>query len=166
MEERWALIEEFPNYIVSNYGDVVNEGTGRQLRPSLTKQGAVKVGLVKGGIQHARSVKVLVANYFVEGENDIFNTPIQLDNDPFNNRADNLIWRPRSFALRYARQFTNCERFKLGFTAPFEDIETGERYESIYEAGVKLGLLFRQIEICLYRGEPCFPDWKTFEWTK
>lgn len=156
MEEEWVLIREFPNYVVSNQGRVMNEATRRVLRDSVTEHGVVKVGLVRGGRQYTRSVKLLVAEAFVEGETDHFDTPIHLDNDQSNNRATNLVWRPRWFAWKYARQFEDCGDYQLG--GLYLCTQTGEHYETIYEIGTKYGLLFNDVLHHIWFGKFLFPS--------
>ncbi len=111
LEEHWSDIPEFPNYCVSDLGAVVNKSTGRYLIQTMATGGTYKVGLVRAGKQYTRSVKVLVAEAFVEGQSEIFNTPIQLDGYQENMRWDNLMWRPRWFAWKYTRQFSEVSDF-------------------------------------------------------
>lgn len=155
-DEEWALIREFPNYIVSNQGRVMNEATRRVLRNSVNEHGVVKVGLVRCGKQYTRSVKLLVAEAFVDGETEQFDTPIHLDNDPTNNSAANLVWRPRWFAWKYTRQFEDCGDYLLegSYLCP----QTGERYRSIYEIGTKYGLLFDDVLHHIWFNKFLFPS--------
>ncbi len=156
MEEEWALIRDFPNYIVSDQGRVMNESTRRILRDSTTEHGVVKVGLVRAGRQYTRSVKLLVAEAFVEGETDHFDTPIHLDNNQSNNAASNLVWRPRWFAWKYARQFDDCDDYKI------EDLylcpQTGTTYSTVYEIGTTHGLLFKDVLYHIWFNKVLFPS--------
>lgn len=153
MELEWFPIEEFPNYSVSNYGDIVNDSTGRLLRLSVTLQGAVKVNLLRDRETFTRSVKVLVAEAFVGGifrerNSEKFNTPIHLDGDQRNCRSDNLAWRSRSFAWNYTRQFSLItSEHHLG---PIEDLDNGEIYDDLFSAAITNGLLVHD----LYRAVP------------
>lgn len=161
MEIQWVTIEGFPNYIISSEGEVINKDTGRHLHLSRTAAGVVKVGLVRAGVQHTRSVKVLVAEHFVPRRDHIFDTPIHLDGDRDNCRADNLAWRPRWFASLYASQFRNItDNDRLG---PLREIERGERYYDIVEAGTVNGLLFKDIRKALVMRESVFPTFQRFE---
>lgn len=163
MEVLWVPIEDFPNYLISNFGDVMNEYNGRILNLSRTLDGTVKVNLLHEGFHYTRSVKVLVAEAFVKGQTSRINTPIQLDGNQENNRADNIVWRSRSFALNYARQFNDVLIWQE--RGPIRDVETGEIYLSIYDAAVVNGLLFQDIWKSL-RYVPVHktpPTWQTFE---
>lgn len=156
MEEEWTLIREFPNYVVSNQGRVMNEATRRVLRDSVTEHGVVKVGMVRAGRQYTRSVKLLVAEAFVEGETDHFDTPIHLDNDQSNNAATNLVWRPRWFAWKYTRQFEDCGDYR--YNGLYFCPQTGEHYETIYEIGTKHGLLFHDLLYHIWFNKVLFPS--------
>jgi len=161
MEIEWATIPEFPDYLISNEGDVVNKNSGRWLHLSETAEGVIKVGLVVGGKQYTRSVKVLVAESFVPGRDDVFDTPIHLNGDRRNNRADNLAWRPRWFAWEYARQFSNVtDNERLG---PIRNLDDDERYFDVLECATLNGLLFKDIRQGITMQESVFPTFQRFE---
>jgi len=161
MPEHWKTIEEFPQYMVNNYGDVMHITRERLIQQSKTQSGAVKVGLYLHGTQQTRSVKVLVAAAFVAGRNELFNTPIHLDNDPENNTADNLVWRPRWFAWKYAQQFHPVSQ--IHFKGPILEVESDRVYDSVYDVGVVNGYLFADVWRSTRSGEHVFPHTKTFK---
>jgi NUMOD4 motif len=161
MELDWVPIPDFPDYLVSNYGDIVNVHTGRWMKQSTTHGGVVKVGLISGNKQRTRSVAVLVAEAFCSGRTALFDTPIHLDGRRENNRADNLVWRPRWFAWAYSSQFTG--RDDNAFIGPIRDMATGERYMSVLEAAVVNGLLMEGVRKSIALGEACFPTSQHFE---
>jgi hypothetical protein len=161
MEYEWVTIPDFPEYLISNYGEVVSRKSGRPISQSTTQKGIVKVGMVRDGKQYQRSVKVLVANAFVPGRDEVLDTPILLDGDPWNNRADNICWRPHWFAWRYAHQFSNVtDNDRIG---PLRDVETRFRYLDVYEAAIVNGLLFVDIRKSIVTREPIFPTFQVFE---
>lgn len=161
MELDWKPLQDFPNYVISSFGDIVNVTSGRWMSQSNTTQGVRKVGLIKGTRQYTRSVSVLVAETFVSGRDTLCDTPIRLDGDRTNNRADNLAWRPRWFAWEYAHQFSTInENAHIG---PIRDIGSGKRYMDIYEAAIVNGLLFKDIRRSIVMGDPCFPTHQRFE---
>lgn len=161
MEERWAVIEDFPTYHVSDRGRVINSDTGRVLSESQTKTGTLKIGLVMGGKQHTRSVSVLVAQAFVDGHSEVFNTPVHLDGNPKNNFVDNLVWRPRWFAWKYAHQFQ--EHIPGQTMGPIADIETGVVYVDMWHAALSNGLLVEDVWKSIHTLKPAFPTWQMFE---
>lgn len=161
IEELWAPIPNFPLYQVSSLGWVVNINSGRFLSQSMNKTGVVKVGLVNTiGVQVSKSVKLLVADAFVPGKTEEFNTAIHLDGFTEHNEANNLRWRPRWFAWKYGVQFSRPQvYFSEG---PLYDGGTSERYNDIYEAGVRNGLLFHDIWLSVHTKKPVFPTWQQF----
>lgn len=159
--EIWERLIEFPTYKVSTYGNVLNDESGRFLKQSLTRTGLVKVGLVKAGVQHTRSVALLVAETFVEGRDDIFDTPVHLDGDKTNNSVTNIVWRPRWFAWRYSRQFVlDTVHHNRG---PIIDVDSGHIYKTFLEAATIHGLLVDDIWKCLIYKKPVFPTNQIFK---
>lgn len=139
MTARWEELEEFPDYAVSDEGEIANMRSGIPRKMSINQQGIVKISLYKDRKElHTRSLAVLVAEMFVEGQSDLFNTPIHLDGERRNCAASNLMWRPRWFAIRYHRQFYDTAFHNANFG--FMDIDSGEHYSSIKEACMRHGL--------------------------
>lgn len=164
MGEEWRVIKEFPTYQINDQGDVVNRDTGRHIRPSLTRAGIVKVGLVSGGVQYTRSVKVLVGEAFVGGRSELFDTPLQLDGDHGNVSAENLTWRPRWFAWKYVRQFSEITPHHS--RGPIVDEETGLTYEDIFTAARVHGLLVTDVWRSIIHRKPVFPTQQMFSFLK
>lgn len=161
MDLDWVTIPEFPNYVVSNYGDIVNKKSGRWMVQSITANGVVKVGLVDGTRQRTRSVSGLVARAFVPGHDGICDTVVHLDGIATNNRADNLVWRPRWFAWRYAGQLRSTSSNE--HIGPLRSVGEGTRYVDVYECAIHNGLLMEDIRKSLVMGEPCFPTLQRFQ---
>lgn len=143
MTEKWHELEEFPDYAVSNYGEIHNIKTGMPRKTSINNQGIVKISLYIGRELLTRSVAVMVAEAFCEGQTEFFNTPIHLDGDRENCRADNLMWRPRWFAVQYHRQFQSPEFHNSD--VHIVDLETGKEYHSVKEACMDLGLYYNDV---------------------
>lgn len=161
MEMEWVTIPEFPNYLVSSNGDVVNANSGRWLAQSLTQEGVPKVGLVGGSKQATRSIGVLVAEAFVPGRDDVSDTVVHLDGNRENNRAYNLAWRPRWFAHAYYTQLADIsESSRIG---PLRDSRSGQRYMDVLECAITHGLLMADIRKSLVMGEVVFPTLQRFE---
>jgi hypothetical protein len=161
-EEEWTEILGFPNYMVSTHGRIRNIKHERLVKMSLTKQGAVKVSLYSENIRVTKSVKVLVAESFLPGRTDQFDTALHLDGNQSNNYIENLVWRPRWFAWKYSRQFDYFDQYsKLG---PVFEIRSKVTYLNIAEAGIKNGLLFNEIDFGITNKVAVFPTWQQFEW--
>lgn len=157
-------LEDFPRYCIQDDGSVYLDDYGRlkKRRPSLTPDGQTKITLYRHGVAYTRSLALLVAKAHVYNDWDpeIFNTPIHLNNDLADNRAVNLAWRPRWFALKYQRQYWN-EEYRFERIA-IRDRKTGERYGSLREVCQKYGLLYVDVLNSCTRNEPCFPVWREF----
>jgi hypothetical protein len=143
MRERWYELDEFPDYAVSDLGEVHNIKTGMPRRTSVNQQGIVKISLYLGRELITRSVAVMVAEAFVEGQSEFFNTPIHLDGDRENCRADNLMWRPRWFAVQYHRQFHSEDFHRMDVR--IEELTTGKEYECVKDACMDLGLYYNDV---------------------
>lgn len=152
MRERWETLDEFPDYAVSEFGEVHNIKTGMPRKTSINQQGIVKISLYQGRELITRSVAVLVAESFVEGRSHFFNTPIHLDGDRENCRADNLMWRPRWFAVQYHRQFQSPDFHRMD--VHIEELTTGKEYHSVKDACVALGLYYQDVYRSYVHGQP------------
>lgn len=163
--EEWVKLDFLgcSDYSVSNYGRIINNVTERFMRPSFNQIGFCKIGLMPsdGGLQVTLSVSMLVANAFLpEPPNERYDTPTNLDGDRGNNRADNLVWRPRWFAVKYRKQFKNDLR---GFIVPIREINTREEFEISWDAAIKYGLIDRDIAIATANNTFVFPTGQQFE---
>lgn len=137
------VVDGFPDYEISEFGRVFHRKNNREMILSPTQMGELTVGMYRGGVQYRRSVKVLVARAFVPGETELFNTPIQLDGDRGNLRADNIVWRPRWFAWKYTQQFTNPKVWYNN--GPILECVLNEVYSTILDAAVAHGSLCADI---------------------
>lgn len=140
MIENWLPIEKAPNYALSTLGNIESRKTGQPIMPSRNQQGVEKITLYQDKQYMTMSVALLVAETFLpDPPRDDFTTPIQLDGNRSNCQLDNLMWRPRWFAIRYHQErrqdpFPNWAR-------SFEIIETGEMFRHPQECAVIYGLL-------------------------
>lgn len=164
MSEEWRQLTEFPLYEVSNLGRFVNRDNDLIIQTSRTLQGDLKVGLYIDDIQYTRMVKKLVAETFVQGRTLVFDTPILRDGNQLNCSAANIEWRPRWFAISYARQFKKIpDHYRLGPIVELDEegIVIGA-YSDTVEVGITNGLLFRHIWEALHTRQMVFPTWQRF----
>lgn len=157
--EHWEWIEDFPTYKISDYGRVLNDDSGRILKESTTR-GLVKVGLMLDNKQYTRSVALLVAETFVEGKTIIFDTPMHLDGNRSNNRADNLVWRPRWFAWKFSRQFVEFTSYMN--RGPIIDLENELLYPTFLDASIDNGILLEDIQTSITYKKKIFPTGQIF----
>lgn len=115
MIEIWKSISEIPgyenyiNYSVSNLGKVKNNKTNRILKGMRTKEGyiAVRVG------DRVKSYKIhrLVALAFIPNPNPVkFNQINHKDENPTNNRMDNLEWCDTAYNINYGHHNENIAK--------------------------------------------------------
>lgn len=159
--ENWVTIEEFPQYSVSDRGQVRNDITGRMMVLSANQLGIVYVGLMADGFQYKRSVAKLVAEAFVERENEHHDTPMYLDGNRRNIQPENVIYRPRWYAVKYMRQFKTP--FHSPITKPIVATDSGEVYDNSWEATISLGLLEQEVVFSVLNRTPVWPTWQHFE---
>lgn len=152
MREKWYELDEFPDYAVSNFGEIHNIKTGMPRKTSINQQGIVKISLYQGRELITRSVAVLVAEAFCDGQTSLFNTPIHLDGDRENCRADNLMWKPRWFAVQYHRQFHSADFHRMDI--PIVELNSGKEYQSVKEACMDLGLYYNDVYRSYVHGRP------------
>lgn len=160
MNEEWRFIQGFPGYSVSNWGSVRNDENGRMMARLRNQAGIVNVSLTKNHVQHKRSVSLLVAEAFIPVKpHESFATPINLDGDRGNNVVDNLMWRPRWFAIKYFRQFRVAP---AGFTKPIEELESKERFRNSWEAALRYGLIDLEIVQAILNNTQVWPTNQKF----
>lgn len=159
--ESFRNIPDFPGYMVSSFGRVYNLKKNRWMAHSPTENGDLTVGLMRNYVQYRRSVKGLVARAFVPCDDPIFDTPIQLDNDKENLHAINIAWRPRWFAWKYARQFSE-ELPGWLYSGPVINLATGDEFRDIYDAACLTGSLWIDIRWSLLNKRQVFPHGGVF----
>jgi hypothetical protein len=158
--QEWREIVGFSGYSVSDAGVVRNDDTGRDMRTYANSRGIETVGLMRRGVQHKRSVALLVADAFILTARSLqFNTPINLDGDRFNNRATNLAWRPLWFARKYHQQFAVGPQ---GFGRPIQNIQTEEIFETTWHAAIVKGLIERELVMAILNRTYVFPLYQMF----
>ena len=153
-------IQGFQNYEVTNRGNIFNTTTGRKMILSPTFNGDLTVGLTRDRHQYRYSVKGIVARAFVEGETELFNTPILLDDDKRNLDASNIVWRPRWFAYRYTQQFNNIRSWY--FFGPVIDLKSMSEYKNYIDAAKDNGILCVDIMESIYNDRLVFPTHQKF----
>jgi hypothetical protein len=164
--DNWQPIDGFPGYSVNPLGQVRRDSSGRLITPRFNQYGVPYVGLMRGWAQCTRSLPKLVAHTFLPRTNSIFDTPIQIDGDRSNCRADNLMWRPRWYAVLYNRQFDG-DRYDHPIDAPIrmisdDGVET-ETFPDSLTAACRFGLLEREVVLSVLNRTPAWPTYQYFE---
>ena len=158
----WRPVEGFPGYSVNPLGQVRRDDTKRLLVPRFNQYGVPYVGLMRDWQQCIRSLPRLVAQAFLPTPSVIFDTPVQIDGDRGNCQADNLMWRPRWYAVLYNRQFDG-ERYEHSIDVPVHAINENEVFPNSLTAACRYGLLEREVVLSVLNRTPAWPTYQYFE---
>lgn len=157
----WVPIQGFPGYSVNPLGQVRRDRSGRVLRPKVNQYGVPYIGLMRDWDQKQRSLPLLVANTFLErGPLDAFDTPINLDGNRLNCSVENLMWRPRWFAVLYNQQFR--DRYHSPIEAPIRDETEEEVLQGSLAVSMRYGLLERDVVLSILNRTYAWPTYQVF----
>jgi hypothetical protein len=160
--EEWVAVEGFPGYSVNRRGQVRKDSTGRVLHVRLNQFGVPYVGLMRDGQRHqsVRSLPRLVAKAFIPQTHDAFDIPINLNGDRTDCRVENLMWRPRWYAVYYNNQF--ADRYDNPINAPIRDADSDDEYPNSLAAACANGLLEREVVLSILNLTPAWPTYQFF----
>ena len=109
----WRPIKNYPDYLISNLGDVSSERFNKRIRlkPGKNSQGYYVVVLTKNKIRKTLRVHRLVAEAFIENK---FNklTVNHLDANKLNNNITNLQWVTQKQNIQHAWKNFLCENVR------------------------------------------------------
>lgn len=145
--ERWKPIKEFPSYSVSDEGRVRNDSTGHVLSMHANQYGVVCVGLFQDGRQYQRSVPKIVAMAFVPHPRGPLDTPINKNGNRWDNRVENLAWRPRWYAVDYNRQFRHPYPYPIH--NEIVEVATGDVFPDSFTCAIHFGLLEKDLVLSI-----------------
>lgn len=101
--ETWRKIKLFPNYQVSNLGNVKNIVTNKSISQWKKKNGYLQVTLHANGIKKNLYIHRLVAEAFILNPNRL-NDVNHIDEDKTNNCVNNLEWMSHSANCNYGNR--------------------------------------------------------------
>lgn len=160
-KDDWVPVPDFQGYSVNPLGQVRQDSTNRLLNIRFNQYGVPYVGMMRDWQQCIRSLPRLVANTYLESPSEIFDTPIQLDGDPANCRMDNLMWRPRWYAVKYKRQFEHP--YENPIHAPIRVAHSRGRFPNSFAAACRYGLLEKEVVLSILNHTPAWPTYQQFE---
>jgi hypothetical protein len=146
--ERWRIVKDYPNYMVSDLGRVKNIVTGRLLKPTANKQGYVKINLHNSSRRKIWSIHLLIAEAFLGHETDGTHKIVvdHINNDKLDNRLENLqlITNRENCSKDRNRELPSgiyqrssgryCVRLKIGNKRPyFGTFDTPEAASTAYQ---------------------------------
>lgn len=100
MQEEWRVIEEAPNYEVSNLGKVRNKKLNKPVRPFTNNAGYHQVVIRSNKKNLYRLVHRLVAIAFIPNPNN-YSEINHKDFDKDNNTVENLEWVSHTMNMKY-----------------------------------------------------------------
>ncbi len=133
--EEWRTVTEFPNYDVSNLGNIKNNKSGKMLRPCV-KSGYYHISLVNDSNKKNFKVHRLVALLFIENPENKSEVNHK-DKNKLNNHLSNLEWMTRRENNIHRCQGVKitCNKNKVVYRIDMESNEILEKYNSIELAG-------------------------------
>ena len=141
--EKYIVLQGFYDcYAVSNMGNVKNMRTGRVLNPSIRPDGYRSVLLSRDGKKMSIRVHQLVAQYFLEKEEE--KTDINHKNGvKHDNRAENLEWCTKKENMQHAHNTGLMTSEYAGKDILAYDYDTSEHlftFQSVKQCAKFLGL--------------------------
>jgi len=134
--EEWCIINEFPNYDISNFGNVRNNKSNKIMKICI-KSGYYHVSLINTSVKKTLKVHRLVALAFIENPKNKSEVNHK-DKNKFNNNVSNLEWMTRQ-----ENNIHRCEGLKMTsnknkpiFRIDKNTNEILEKYNSIELAGI------------------------------
>ena len=142
------IIEKYPNYTISDKGEIVNTNTNKKLKGYIRKDGYVVVSLSKGGKKYKCYLHRLVAETFISNPDNLSQVNHK-DEDKTNNCVSNLEWITPKDNCNYG---TRNERQGLGHSKPIEqyDLEGNfiKEWDSATQVERDLGFNHSNISKC------------------
>ena len=133
----WCIIAEFPNYSVSDSGDVRNNKTGKILAGGYDRDGYRQVILCRCGKQFNRRICRLVAQAFIPNP---YNLPQVNHKDEVRDHdyVENLEWCSAAYNNHYGNRIARTRRMVLC-------VETQMIYAGMLVAERYTGILYQYI---------------------
>lgn len=138
MEEEWRSTRQYPGYSCSNLGRVRNDKHNRILNGTINNKGYMRYDLCINGKRVAVSGHRLIALTFIPNttRKPYIN---HIDGDKTNNCVSNLEWCTAKENTQHA--ILKLNKANGGWNKkPVVCINTGAVYNSVLEAGLKLGI--------------------------
>lgn len=140
--EEWRPVDEFPHYVVSNYGRVKHTERVDARKVTVNERGfpVILLSSATSPSRYLRNVNQLVAKAFLPPPRFSDETSVwHIDGDLSNCRADNLRWEMRSRVLEWNEMHrTRLPKYQ---TPPVMNNRTGQVYENAFECAMQEGLL-------------------------
>lgn len=90
--EHWTKIKGYPDYSISNYGNVRSDRYNKPLKPSASSNSYLYVNLIKDKKKKTTAVHKLVIEHFSDTQIQSNLVVDHLDGNKQNNKISNLEW--------------------------------------------------------------------------
>lgn len=158
-DEKWHIIHEFPQYMISDCGRVKHVDRIEARKVSINDRGFPIIVLFgkDSKTRYLRQINKLVAEAFLEppaypDENYVWHKDGNLENC----RAENLKWETRSRVLEWNEMHRTKEpQYNTG---PVRNTRTGLEYENAFECAMDEGRIESDIVIRADKGNPRY-EW-------
>lgn len=144
----WKVIVGFPNYSVSDEGQVRNAKTGKILAPCPDSNGYLSVGLYRDGKRFVKRVHRLVAEAFIPNPLHLHDINHK-DGNKLNNHKLNLEYCTRSYNMLHSYRNLGRKPHSTDRNAVL-CVETGAVYPTVEAAAKAVGRSSMAIRKCLY----------------
>lgn len=148
MEEVYKTIEDYPNYQISNLGNVKNTKADTILKPYNTKSGYLHIDLFNENGRKTFTVHRLVASTFLDNPN---NHPIinHINENKTDNRVENLEWCDSKYNINYGTtQIRRVEKKKIRILQYTKEGKYVNEWDSIKTASQSLNISKSLISEC------------------
>lgn len=144
MEEIWKVIDNYPNYEVSNAGLVRNKNSGKILQQTIGREGRyLNVYLSNNGVENTQRVHRLVAKAFIPNPEDKPQVN-HINGNRFDNTIANLEWCTSKENNMHAVQ-TGLNHPGEYQKKPIQIVETGEIFDGVVACSEAIGADFRNV---------------------
>lgn len=143
----WKTVPNYPNYEVSNLGDIRNKVTHKKKKPSINGKGYLYIRLWKNNQSKTYMVETLVATLFVGNPNRYKETN-HIDEHRTRNRVYNLEWCSRKYNINYGNRSANYTKNKSIIAYKVICLDINESYSSIRKASFATQTNWEGIKNC------------------
>ncbi len=139
----WVEVADYPNYVISNFGEIISRKTGKPLKPSPNSEGHLRVALSHEGKVRQFYIRRLVARAFHPHYRDGAVVK-NVNGDLTDNKVTNVYVRVHDPKPIKHRRSVWGRRVRIK--------ETGDVFKSIRDCARYIGGDYSSVYACL-RGE-------------